>query len=131
MKSPPRRCTPFLPPLLTCRRNTNASCATSPCALPGQHPLFILVTLIAKLRIVLFLLLCWSNGGLLAAAFYPKGWATESAFWSALIFSSLFGIVAIPQVQYLLGFMAFATLYGIVSMDYALERRRSGELHPG
>jgi hypothetical protein len=48
-----------------------------------------------------------------------------------LIFSSLFGIVAIPQVQYLLGFMAFATLYGIVSMDYALERRRSGELHPG
>ncbi len=95
-----------------------------------QHPLFILVTLIAKLRIVLFLLLCWCNAGLLAAALYPKGWAMESAFWGALVFSSLFGIIAVPQVQYMLGFMAFATLYGIVSLDYALERRRAGEHRP-
>jgi hypothetical protein len=93
-----------------------------------QHPLFILVTLIAKLRIVLFLLLSWSNVGLLAAAFYPKGKAMESAFWGALIFSSLFGIVAIPQVQYLLGFMAFATLYGIVSLDYAFRRRQQSDI---
>jgi hypothetical protein len=96
-----------------------------------QHPLFIMVTLIAKLRIVLFLLLSWANAGLLAAAFYPKGRAMESAFWGALAFSSLFGIVAIPQVQYLLGFMAFATVYGIVSLDYALRLRHDGEVsHP-
>jgi hypothetical protein len=94
-----------------------------------QHPVFILVTLVAKLRIILFLLLCWCNAGLLASAFYPKGWATELAFWSALAFASLFGIVAIPQVQYLLGFMAFAALYGIVSLEFALERHRPGELH--
>lgn len=93
-----------------------------------QHPLFIVVTLVAKLRIVLFLLLSWCNAGLLAAAFYPKGWAMESAFWGASVFSSLFGIVAIPQVQYLLGFMAFAALYGIVSLDYALRQRHAGQV---
>ena len=95
-----------------------------------EHPLFIVVTLLDKLRIVLFLLLCWSNAGLLAAAFYPKGWAMESAFWCALAFSSLFGIVAIPQVQYLLGFMAVAAIYGIVSLDYAIKRRRPRKLRP-
>ena len=93
-----------------------------------QHPLFILVTLIAKLRIVLFLLLSWCNAGLLAAVFYPKGRAMESAFWGALVFSSLFGIVAIPQVQYLVGFIAFATLYGIVSLDYALRQHQAGKV---
>jgi hypothetical protein len=94
-----------------------------------EHPGFILVTLIAKLRFILFLLLCWCNFGLLAAAFYPKDWAEELAFWSALAFTSLFGIIAIPQIQYMLGFMAFATLYGIVSLDFAFERHRPGEIH--
>ncbi len=85
-----------------------------------DHPLFILATLFAKVRVVLFLLLCWANLGLLAALFYPKDRAMESAFWAALAFTSLFGVIAVPQVQYLLGFMAFATLYGLVSLDYAL-----------
>jgi len=94
-----------------------------------EDPGFILATLIAKLRIILFLLLCWCNVGLLAAAFYPKNWGMELAFWSALAFTSLFGIVAIPQIQYLLGFMAFATLYGMFSLDFALEQHRPGEIH--
>jgi len=94
-----------------------------------EDPGFIFATLIAKLRIILFLLLCWGNVGLLAAAFYRKDWPVELAFWSALAFTSLFGIIAIPQIQYLLGFMAFSTVYGIVSLNFALERRRPGEIH--
>lgn len=88
-----------------------------------EHPKFIAATLFAKLRILIFLLVCWANVGLLAAAFYPKGWAIESAFWAALAFTALFGIIAIPQIQYLLGFLAFATLYGIFSIDWALKER--------
>ena len=92
-----------------------------------DHPLFILATLIAKLRVILFLLLSWANLGLLAALFYPKDRAMESAFWAALAFTSLFGVIAVPQVQYLLGFMAFANLYGVVSLDYALQVHRPDE----
>lgn len=94
-----------------------------------QHPMFILETLAAKLRVILFLLFSWANVGLLAAAFYPKGRAMESAFWAALAFDALFGLVAIPQIQYLLGFLAFATIYGIVSLDVALARHRDGQIH--
>ena len=94
-----------------------------------EHPMFIVATLTAKLRVILFLLLCWANFGLLAAAFYPKGWAMESAFWAALAFNALFGLIAIPQVQYLLGFMAFAMIYGVISLEWAFERNRLGEIH--
>jgi hypothetical protein len=94
-----------------------------------EHPTFIAATLVAKLRVILFLLLCWANFGLLAAAFYPKGWAMESAFWAALGFNALFGLIAIPQVQYLLGFMAFAMIYGVVSLDWAFGHNRPGEIH--
>lgn len=93
-----------------------------------EHPMFIAATLLAKLRIILFLLLCWANFGLLATAFYPKGWAMESAFWAALGFNALFGLIAVPQVQYLLGFIAFAMIYGIASLEFAFERNRPGEI---
>ena len=100
-----------------------------------EHPLFIVETLAAKLRIIVFLLICWANLGLLAAALYPKGWAMESAFWAALGFNSLFGLIAIPQIQYLLGFMALAMIYGIVSLNRALSRHGASEIrapaHPG
>lgn len=95
-----------------------------------EHPFFVLFTLAAKLRVILFLLLCWANAGLLAAALYPKGWAMELGFWAALAFTSLFGFVALPEVQYMLGFMAFATLYGLISLDWALRQRRTQAHRP-
>ncbi len=94
-----------------------------------EHPIFIAATIVGKLRVILFLLICWANVGLFAAVLYPKGWAVESAFWLALAFDSLFGIIAIPQIQYLLGLMAFSTIYGIASLDWALDRHRTGEIH--
>ena len=94
-----------------------------------EHPAFIVATLAAKLRVIVFLLLCWANFCLLAAALHPKGWAMETAFWAALGFNALFGLIAIPQIQYLLGFMAFAVIYGIVSLDWAFEQNRPGEVH--
>jgi len=94
-----------------------------------KDPLFIATTLFAKLRVIIFLLLCWANFGLVAAAIHPKGWGIEAALWAALGFNALFGLIAIPQVQYLLGFIAFALIYGIVSLDWAFEGNRPGEIH--
>jgi hypothetical protein len=63
-----------------------------------------------------------------AAALYPKSWPIEVAFWGAIAFNSLFGLLVIPQPQYLLGFKAFATLYGVVSVDHALKARANRQV---
>jgi hypothetical protein len=94
-----------------------------------DHPLFSLVTMLAKLGSIGFLLLLSSNVGLLASALYPKPWPMEVAFWSAMGFNSLFGFVVIPHRQYLMGFTAFAVLYGIISIGYALECYRGAKNH--
>ncbi len=93
-----------------------------------EHPLFTLVTIVAKLGAIGYLLLLSSNVGLLASAFYPKPWPMEVAFWSAVGFNSLFGFVIIPHRQYLMGFTAFAVLYGIISIGYALKRHRVAKI---
>lgn len=93
-----------------------------------EHPLFTLVTIVAKIGAIGYLLLLSSNVGLLASALYPKPWPLEVAFWSAMGFNSLFGFVVIPHRQYLMGFTAFAVLYGIISIGYALKRRRGAKI---
>jgi hypothetical protein len=93
-----------------------------------EHPGFFLENLFAKLGVIGAALLFFANFGLLAAFWYPKGWATELAFWLALSFDSMFGIFAIPRPGYLLGFMAVATVYCVVSIGYAVERYLSGEI---
>jgi hypothetical protein len=89
--------------------------------LARTHPQFIITTLAAKAGVVLFDLLLFANVGLLAAFFYPKGWPLECAFWAAMAFDSLFGLLVVPIPNYLLGLMGFAVLYGIVSMGYAID----------
>lgn len=86
-----------------------------------NHPLFVVSTLFAKIGVISMYLLIFSNIGLLAAVFYPKHWSMELAFWSGMGFSSLFGILSVPSIEYLLGFISLATLYGIVSINQAIE----------
>lgn len=93
-----------------------------------DHPLFALGTMLAKLGAIGYLLLISSNLGLIASALYPKPWPVEAAFWSAMGFNSLFGLVVIPHRQYMLGFTTLAVLYGIVSIGYALELRRAAKI---
>lgn len=82
---------------------------------------FVIYTVFAKLGVILFFLLVFANIGLLAAILYPKGWQLEIAFLGAMGFNSLFGILAIPVRSYLMGFIALAVMYGIVSINYAIE----------
>jgi len=82
---------------------------------------FFLLTIWAKIGVLLFFLLLFANIGLPLAFIYPKGLAIDAAFFLALSFSGLFIILVVPAFGYCLGFITFSTLYGIVSINYALE----------
>jgi hypothetical protein len=86
-----------------------------------QHPLLVIETLAAKLGVVAGWLLICANVGLVAAYYYPKHWAIEAGFWSAIGFQALVGILAIPARAYLLGFIAVAVVYGTISIDVGLK----------
>jgi len=81
---------------------------------------FFMTTIFAKLGIIFYYFLLFANIGLFVAFFFRKSWRIELLFLSALVFSSLFGIIALPGRYYLSGFIAFAVLYGLVSIEYAI-----------
>jgi hypothetical protein len=91
-----------------------------------QRPLFVFMTLASKAGVTLVVLLLSANLGLLAVAYHRKSWPVELAFFLAIAFSSLFAIVAYPLPQYMLGLIAFGTLYGITSLGFALESNPGG-----
>jgi len=84
------------------------------------HPLFTVQTMFAKLGVILFYLLLFGNVGLIAVALRKIEWPLQIAFGSAMIFNSLFGIIATPDYRYLMGFISFATLWGIITFDEAI-----------
>ncbi len=87
-----------------------------------NHFQFVLFTIFAKIGIMLFYLVKYANFGLIIALFYRKPWPLELAFWIGMGFYAIFPILAIPIfIEYALGFISVATLYGIVSINYALE----------
>ena len=87
-----------------------------------EHPSLVLWTLSAKLGVILVLFLIAANIGVPSSILYPKGPAVELAFLLALGFSCLPGLLVVPYVRYLLGFFALGILYGVVSIDFALEQ---------
>ncbi len=86
-----------------------------------KDPNFALKTLFAKLGVLMMFLINFANIGLIASFVYRKKWPIELAFWSAISFSAIFGILAIPARHYLLGFVSFSTLYGLVGIDHAIQ----------
>ncbi len=87
-----------------------------------KHPQFVLQTWFAKFGVILYYLLLFANIGLLLALMYRKQWQIDFMFFVALAFSSIFGFIALPGRFYLLGMLAFAVLYCIVSVDYAVKQ---------
>ncbi len=94
-----------------------------------QDPIFVAETLITKFGVVLVYFLFAANFGLLAAIRYPKSWVVEVAFAAGLAFNALFGLLAVPRLSYLEGFIAFAMLYGVISLDVALQKSNALALH--
>jgi len=87
------------------------------------HPLFVARTLFAKIGVVSLYFILFANIGLIAAGLNKREWGLEMAFFCALLFNSLFGLLVIPNTHYLLGFIAFTTLYGLVSINQFIEHR--------
>lgn len=89
---------------------------------------FVLQTLFAKIGVLLLYLLLGANLGLLAAWFYRKPWYVDIAFAFGLASNAVYGLIAIPLREYLLGFIMFAVLYGVVSIDHALQQGMIADL---
>jgi len=88
--------------------------------LAREHPSFVLRTLFAKFGILLLYLFLFGNIGLLAAFFYRKPWILELMFWVGIALASLPGLIALPVRYYLLGMLAFVTVYALISIEYAI-----------
>jgi hypothetical protein len=117
------------PDALYCSPEYETALKTAVIDLLRQDPIFVMGTLLAKFGAVLVYFLFAANFGLLAAIRYPKPWAVEVAFVAGLAFNALFGLLAIPRLSYLEGFIAFAMLYGVISLDVALQKSNALALH--
>ena len=91
----------------------------------AAHPAFVAGTLAVKLGVLLFTFLICANLGLIATVRYVKPWPIETAFAVGLVFTSLPSVLAVPHISYMLGYIAFGILYGIISLEYGLQRRRT------
>ncbi len=112
-----------------CSPQYEAVLKTAVIELLRKAPVFVAETLIAKFGVVLIYFLLAANLGILAAIRYLKPWAVEVAFAAGLAFNALFGLLAIPRLSYLEGFIAFAMLYGVMSLDVALQKSNALALH--
>jgi hypothetical protein len=86
-----------------------------------EHPFFAIESVAAKMGVIGLYLLLGANLGLAAAYLRRKPLVIDIAFALALLFDSLIGVLAVPSPKYMLGFIAFAVLYGVHSLQYALE----------
>lgn len=89
-----------------------------------NDPLFVTETIFAKMGVIAFYLLVFGNFGLLRNFFFPGNLSFELAFWSAISFYSLNGILVVPQPNYLSGFVAFVVIYGIININYMIAQPR-------
>ena len=89
------------------------------------HRGFVLETLFAKAGVLLMYLLLFANIGLLAARRIPAPRWLNAAFFTGMAFSALPGLLVMPDLSYVLGYAALAVLYGVVSVNRALEARMS------
>lgn len=86
-----------------------------------NHWEFFIFTIFAKIGVLFWYLILFANIGLIAALFYRKPLYLEYSFFLAFIVYSIFPILAIPIKEYSLGFISLAALYGVISINYAIE----------
>lgn len=87
-----------------------------------HHRFFVIKTIFAKLGVLFYFFLRYTNIGLCAALLYRKPFIVDFAFFVGLASSSLFGLLVMPHQEYIFGFIAFSSMYAIVSINYALEQ---------
>ena len=96
-----------------------------------SHKNFVLHTVFSKIGVMLFFFIYSANLGLIAAYYYPKKRALESAFLIAILFSTAPGILVMPYRSYILGYMALSLFYGLVSLNEAVEQGALSRIKAG
>jgi hypothetical protein len=89
-----------------------------------RHPMFVFDTVAAKCGVLTCMLLLYINIALAAAILCPKPVGVELAFWLAMAFGALPGIVAIPVPQYVLGMIVLGLYYWYYSISFYLAVRQ-------
>jgi hypothetical protein len=92
---------------------------------------FVFHTVFSKIGVMLFFFIYSANLGLIAAYYYPKKRALESAFLVAILFSTAPGILVMPYRRYILGYMALSIFYGLVSLNEAVEQGALSRIKAG
>jgi hypothetical protein len=85
-----------------------------------HHWFYVMRVMAAKAGVLLFYLLLFANFGLLALFRHPL--SINVAFATALAWSALPGLIAIPNFLYLTGFITFAVLYCILGLVRFIEK---------
>ncbi|MBT3455912.1 hypothetical protein HN446_02510 [bacterium] len=87
-----------------------------------EKPKFVLFNYFAKLGIIFLYFIIFANIGILCAVSRRKLLILDIAFFVAAVFSSIFGVLTLPNTIYLLGFIAVATLWGMISICFYVEK---------
>ncbi len=90
-------------------------------SLVRRDPGFIFTTIYKKSKKLAKWFLAFSSVGFLAALIWRKPWQVDLAFATALLFNSLFGVLVLPVATYCLGFLVLSAIYGLISIEYALQ----------
>jgi hypothetical protein len=86
--------------------------------LTKHHPLFVILSILAKTLVAAGFALLACSFGIPSALRNPLPKPVLIAFASAVFYSSLPGILVIPIRQYLLGMVAFSVLFGCYSVAH-------------
>ncbi len=87
------------------------------------RPALVVRNLFWKAAVLLGYLLIFGNIGWLALLRRSMVWPIDPAFFVAIGFNSLFGLLVAPVRPYLLGLIAYAALYGVTSSMLATGSR--------
>lgn len=93
-----------------------------------SEPIFVLKTLFAKAGVLLAYIFIFANIGIIYAFKYRKKFCIDVAFFMGMIFYSIYGILANPARSFILvGLIATAAIWGILSIAYGICENRSSE----
>ena len=83
---------------------------------------FVFITYFRKGLTIVFFIIKWINVSFLLSFIYRKPKILDIGFLLAIIFSSVYGFVGLPIINYLLGMFALCFLYNVISINYALDK---------
>ena len=86
-----------------------------------EKPFYVLSVFFAKLGVVSMYFLIFAHGGIPVAFLFPKPSLWDKAFVFTFLVSMIFPLLAIPVTVYMASFITVATLFSVISINYALQ----------